>query len=102
MKGGAKEKQSRERREDICGDAEDNGRLCPQFYYWLVFNVEPLANHIRDTLSERLSQEPVATLRPSIGLFFQSLIILREAPSYGDKIAKFFLSFFFVLKASTC
>lgn len=81
MKGGAKEKQSREKREDNSGDAEDNGRLCPRFYCCLVFNVKLPSNHIRDPppLSEWLSQEPVTTLRPSIGLFLQSPIILDEA-----------------------
>lgn len=51
MKGGAKA----QRRDDICGDAEDNGILCPRFHYWLVFNLKPPANHIRDTLSSQLS-----------------------------------------------
>lgn len=79
MKGGVKEKQSRARREDNSGDAEDNGRICPRFYCCLVFNVKPPSNHIRDPLSERLSQEPVTTLRPLIGLFLKSPIILDEA-----------------------
>lgn len=79
MKGGVKEKQSRERRENNSGDAEDNGRLCLRFCCCLVFNVKLPSNHIRGPLSERLSQEPVTTLRPSIGLFLKSPIIPDEA-----------------------